>query len=56
MKRLEKSKQRLEEAFTIKQNYDPFFISEIGINHNGSMELVHELIDLAVANDCDASF
>ena len=54
MKRLEKSKQRLEEAFTLKKNYDPFFIAEIGINHNGSMDLVHELIDLAIENDCDA--
>ena len=32
----------------------PFFIAEIGINHNGSLETTKELIDLAVEAGCDA--
>ena len=31
-----------------------FVIAEIGINHNGSLELARELIDAAVAAGCDA--
>lgn len=31
-----------------------FIIAEIGINHNGDMELVKKLIDLAVKAGCDA--
>ena len=31
-----------------------FIVAEIGINHNGSLELAKELIDSAVAAGCDA--
>ena len=31
-----------------------FIIAEIGINHNGSLELVKELIEVAKAAGCDA--
>lgn len=32
----------------------PFVIAEIGINHNGDVDLAKELIAVAVANRCDA--
>tara|TARA_A100001515_G_scaffold144705_1_gene149638 strand:- start:872 stop:1756 length:885 start_codon:yes stop_codon:yes gene_type:complete len=32
----------------------PFFIAEIGINHNGDMSLCKKLIDLAVETGCNA--
>ena len=32
----------------------PFFIAEIGINHNGSIETTKQLIDMAVEAGCDA--
>ena len=32
----------------------PFFIAEIGINHNGSLEITKKLIDMAVEAGCDA--
>ena len=32
----------------------PFFIAEIGINHNGSVELTKKLIDAAVDSGCNA--
>lgn len=32
----------------------PFFIAEIGINHNGSMKLTKDLIDVAVRSGCQA--
>ena len=31
-----------------------FIIAEIGINHNGSVELAKKMIDIAVATGCDA--
>ena len=31
-----------------------FVIAEIGINHNGSMEVTKRLIDAAAASGCDA--
>ena len=31
-----------------------FFIAEIGINHNGNMEICKQLIDLAVEAGCDS--
>lgn len=31
-----------------------FFVAEIGINHNGSLDLCKELIDVAVSAGCDA--
>ena len=30
----------------------PFLIAEIGINHNGSLDLAKKLIDLAKKNKC----
>jgi len=32
----------------------PFIVAEIGINHNGDIEIAKELIDMAVECDCDA--
>jgi len=32
----------------------PFFIAEIGINHNGDMNLCKKMIDAAVDAGCDA--
>ena len=49
-----KSEERLKKAFEMDVFYDPFFIAEIGINHNGSVKLAKELIDMAVKADCDA--
>jgi len=51
---ISKSEERLKKAFEIDYFYDPFFIAEIGINHNGSVKLAKELIDMAVKADCDA--
>jgi N-acetylneuraminate synthase len=33
---------------------DPFIIAEIGINHNGSLEIAKQLIDMAKETGCDA--
>lgn len=35
-------------------NNDLFFIAEAGINHNGSLQLAFDLIDMAVTAGCDA--
>lgn len=35
-------------------NNGNYFIAEIGINHNGSMDLCKKLIDIAVEKGCDA--
>ena len=32
----------------------PFFIAEIGINHNGDLDITRRLIDMAAAAGCDA--
>ena len=32
----------------------PFVTAEIGINHNGDMDLVRQMIDMAVEKQCDA--
>jgi len=39
---------------TISEDKPVFFIAEIGINHNGSLDLAKKLIDLAVINGADA--
>ena len=31
-----------------------YVIAEIGINHNGSIDIAKELIDIAVDSGCDA--
>jgi N-acetylneuraminate synthase len=31
-----------------------FIIAEIGINHNGSLDIAKKLIDMAVETGCDA--
>ena len=31
-----------------------FIIAEIGINHNGSLDITRQLIDVAVESGCDA--
>ena len=51
---ISKSEERLKKAFETDIFYDPFFIAEIGINHNGSVKLAKDLIDMAVKADCDA--
>lgn len=38
----------------IGDNYPCFIIAEIGINHNGSVDLAKKMIDLAVKAGCDA--
>ena len=35
-------------------NLNPFIIAEIGINHNGSIEIAKKLIDMAKRCNCDA--
>ena len=39
---------------TIGDGYDCFVIAEIGINHNGNVELAKKLIDVAAMTGCDA--
>ncbi|MCQ2739930.1 MAG: N-acetylneuraminate synthase family protein [bacterium] len=39
---------------TIGDGFPCFIVAEIGINHNGSVELAKELIDIAVNAGCDA--
>ena len=39
---------------TIGDGYPCFIIAEIGINHNGSLELAKKIIDIACATGCDA--
>lgn len=38
----------------IGENFPCFIIAEIGINHNGSVELAKQMIDIAVTTGCDA--
>ena len=38
----------------IGQGFPVFIVAEIGINHNGSVEIAKKLIDLAVRFECDA--
>ena len=38
----------------IGQDYPPLVIAEIGINHNGSVDLAKKMIDIAVTTGCDA--
>lgn len=38
----------------ISPNSPPFFIAEIGNNHNGDIELARELVDQAIASGADA--
>ena len=33
---------------------NPFIIAEIGINHNGNLDIAKKLIDVAVLAECDA--
>jgi len=37
-----------------KQSNHVYVIAEIGINHNGSIDIAHELIDIAAKHGCDA--
>ena len=39
---------------TIGENYTCFIIAEIGINHNGSVDLAKKMIDIAITTGCDA--
>ena len=38
----------------VGDGYPCFVIAEIGINHNGSLELAKKIIDIACATGCDA--
>ena len=38
----------------IGEGYPCFIIAEIGINHNGSVELAKRMIDIAITTGCDA--
>lgn len=51
----------IEDAYTVKigneiigHGLPTFIIAEIGINHNGSMDICKKLIDMAVSTGCDA--
>lgn len=39
---------------TIEYNFEPFIVAEIGINHNGSLDIAKKLIDSAASAGCDA--
>jgi N-acetylneuraminate synthase len=39
---------------SLTDDSDPFFIAEIGINHNGSLELAKQMIDMASMLGCGA--
>lgn len=39
---------------TIGDGYPCFIVAEIGINHNGSVDLAKKMIDIAVTTGCDA--
>src|SRR5258708_5189548 len=39
---------------TIGEGHPAFVIAEIGINHNGDVELAKRLVDVAAAAGCDA--
>ena len=39
---------------TIGIDHPVFVIAEIGINHNGDIDLAKKLIDMAVKTGCDA--
>ena len=39
---------------TIGDGFPCFIIAEIGINHNGSLDLAKKMIDIAVTTGCDA--
>ena len=39
---------------SVGDGYPCFIIAEIGINHNGSVELAKKMIDIAVTTGCDA--
>ncbi len=38
----------------VGDNYSAYIVAEIGINHNGSLDLAKKLIDIAVVCGCDA--
>ena len=42
------------EAFDMKKIKKPFLIAEIGINHNGSIDITKKLIDEAKKTNFDA--
>ncbi|OUJ18091.1 Sialic acid synthase [Methanonatronarchaeum thermophilum] len=42
------------DGIEISEESDPFFIAEIGINHNGSLDNAKEMIDMAADFDADA--
>ena len=42
------------EAFDMKKYRKPFLIAEIGINHNGSIDITKKLIDEAKKSNFDA--
>ena len=39
---------------TVGDGFPCFIIAEIGINHNGSVDLAKKMIDIAVTTGCDA--
>lgn len=39
---------------TVGDGYQCFVVAEIGINHNGSLEIAKQLVDVAVEAGCDA--
>ena len=51
---LEEMKQIIIKNRTISEGWPVFFVAEIGVNHNGSIEIAKELIDMASFSKCDA--
>lgn len=45
---------RINKYYKAKEDKSIFFTAEIGINHNGDMNIVKKLIDLALKTGCDA--
>ena len=45
---------RVSEKRTIGPGHPTYIIAEIGINHNGSLDIARKLIDEAVTAGCDA--
>jgi len=39
----------------VGQQYPPYIIGEIGLNHNGSVEMAKQLIDVCVESGCNAA-
>ena len=41
-------------SFTVSKTAPTFIIAEIGINHNGNVDLAKKMIDIAISAGCQA--